>query len=71
MIKTIKVIQLIVAISLTALVLIQAKGGGLSSMVSTGTMYRSRRGLERIVFITTIILGVLFSVNSLFLLYLS
>ncbi|MBD3366215.1 preprotein translocase subunit SecG [candidate division WWE3 bacterium] len=66
-----KILQLIFAVSLTGLVLIQAKGGGLSNMVGSGAMYRSRRGLEKIVFIATIVLGILFSFNSLFLLYLN
>ncbi len=70
MLKIIKMIQLIIAVLLTGLVLIQSKGGGLSSLVGSGTMYRSRRGLEKIIFIATIVLGVLFSINSLVLLYL-
>ncbi len=71
MLKTIRIFQLIVALVLTGLVLVQAKEGGLSSVVSSGTMYRSRRGLEKIIFVATVVLGILFSLNSLFLLYLS
>lgn len=66
-----KIVQLIITIILSGLVLVQSKGGGLSSMVGSGSTYRSRRGLEKVVFIGTIIFGVLFSLNSLLLLYIS
>jgi preprotein translocase subunit SecG len=71
MYKMVKIMQLVFALVLTGLVLIQSKGGGLSSMVGSGAMYRSRRGLEKVVFVGTIVIGVLFSMNSLFLLLLT
>lgn len=61
-----KIIQIFLSILLTALVLIQSKGGGLSSSVGGSfTMYRSKRGLEKIVFILTIVFSVLVVINSL------
>lgn len=67
-----KVLQIIVSILLVAFVLIQGKGGGLSSAVSGSiTFYRSKRGIERTVFILTIVLGIVLIVNSLLILYFS
>lgn len=66
-----QILHLVLILVLTGLVMIQAKGGGLSSMVGSGTMYRSRRGLEKVVFVATIISGSLFALNSLLMLYLN
>lgn len=61
-----KIIQVIVSVSLIALVLIQSKGGGLSSTFGGSfNMYRSKRGAERLIFISTIVLSVLLVVGSL------
>ena len=60
--------QIVIAILLVGVVLIQSKGKGLSSTVGGSVgFYRSRRGLEKIVFIVTILLGILLIVNSLLL----
>ena len=62
------VVQIIASLALILLVLIQSKSGGLSGSVANSFgMYRSRRGVEKGVFILTIIFGVIFTVNSLFL----
>ncbi len=67
-----KIIQIVVSVVLVLLVLIQGKGGGLSSSVGGSiTFYRSKRGIEKTVFILTIVLGIALIVNSLFILYLS
>lgn len=61
-------IQIIASIALILLVLIQSKASGLSSSVASSIgMYRSRRGVEKGVFFLTIAFGVIFTVNSLFL----
>lgn len=61
-------IQIIVSTLLILLVLIQTKASGLSSSVANSLgAYRSRRGIERGVFYLTIALGVVFTLNSLFL----
>ena len=59
--------QCVVAIALIALVLLQAKDAGLSSMFGGGDMgvYRTRRGVEKTMFDATIALGILFGVLAL------
>jgi preprotein translocase subunit SecG len=54
--------QIVVAITLTALVLLQAKDAGLSSMFGGGDMgvYKTRRGVEKTMFNSTIVLGIVF-----------
>ncbi len=62
------VLQIIFSITVIALTLIQSKGTGLSSMVSSSIgHYRSRRGIEKTVFFLTILGIVLFSATSLLL----
>lgn len=59
--------QCVVAIALIALVLLQAKDAGLSSMFGGSDMgvYRTRRGVEKTMFDATIALGILFAVLAL------
>ncbi len=58
--------QIIVSLALIAVVILQAKGGGLSTMFGgEGSIYRTRRGLERTLFNFTIILAILFGIISL------
>lgn len=55
--------QIIISLLLIGAVLLQQRGGGGLSPVFGGTevgAYRARRGLEKIIFRATIILGVLF-----------
>lgn len=57
------ILHIIVSIALIALILIQERSSGLSGVLggSQGTPYHTRRGVERAVFIGTIILTVLFA----------
>jgi protein translocase SecG subunit len=71
MLSIFKTVQIVISLLLTAFVLVQSREGGLSSAVSSGAGYRSKRGLEKIVFVGTIILGTAFSFNSLWLIYLT
>ena len=58
--------QIIVSGALIALVLLQAKGGGLSSIFGgEGSVYRTRRGLEKTLFNFTIAVAILFGIVSL------
>lgn len=58
--------QSITAITLIALILLQPKGVGLGkSFGGSGVFYRSRRGVEKIVFNLTIIFVVIFLVSSI------
>jgi preprotein translocase subunit SecG len=67
-----KILQFVIAATLTFFVLIQSKGTGLSSAFGgAGTHYRTKRGLEKLIFALTIIFGVLFVVNSLLIVLLS
>jgi len=61
-----KIIQVVVTIFLMFLILIQSKGVGLAYGVkSSFSMYRSLRGVEKLVFILTIIFGIVLVLNSL------
>lgn len=54
-------IQIVVAILLIGAILFQQRGVGLGSAFGgEGGIYRTKRGLEKILFISTIILGALF-----------
>ena len=59
--------QIVIAIALAVLVMLQAKGSGLSSMFGGGDMgvQRTRRGVEATMFNATIILGIIFLVLAL------
>lgn len=57
--------QIIVALILVFLVMIQAKGGGLGSTFGgAGSFYRSKRGLEKIIYFVTIFMAVVFFLLS-------
>jgi len=67
-----KIVQIVISILVTCLILIQSKGAGLSyGIKSSFSMYRSLRGVEKTVFILTIVLGVILVLNSLFILFLA
>jgi preprotein translocase subunit SecG len=58
--------QIIVAIVLVAVLLLQVRGGGLGGIFGQpDSVYRSRRGMERTLFQFTIALAVLFIVLSI------
>jgi len=61
--------QMILAVALTAALLLQTKGGGLGGILGqSDTVYRTRRGVEKTLFQITIVLIVLFLVISLLML---
>ncbi|HOS88408.1 MAG TPA: preprotein translocase subunit SecG [bacterium] len=67
-----KTLQIIICLLLTILVLIQSKSSGLSSSLKNSfNMYRSLRGVEKVIFIMTIVLGSLLVINSLLIVFLS
>ena len=58
--------QIFISISLIFAILFQTPGGGLGSIFgSGGEFYRSKRGVEKIVFYLTIGLAALFLVSSI------
>jgi len=59
----ITIVQMVIAVLLIVLILIQNRGGGVSGLFGGGDMggvYRTKRGLEKNVFILTIIFSILF-----------
>jgi preprotein translocase subunit SecG len=61
-----KIIQIIFAILLMVAILMQQRGSGLGAAFGgTGNVYRSRRGIEKILFIFTIVIAVLFCLTAL------
>jgi len=55
------IIQIVVAVLLVAAILLQQRGTGLSATFGgEGNIYRTKRGIERVLFIGTIVLSVLF-----------
>lgn len=59
--------QIVTAIALVVLVLLQSKDAGLSSMFGGSDMgvYKTRRGVEKIMFNATIGLGIFFGLLAL------
>ncbi len=61
-----QVAQVVIAVAVSASILLQARGTGLSSTFGgESTAYRSRRGLERTLFRLTVVLIVVYVVISL------
>ncbi|MEK7627407.1 MAG: preprotein translocase subunit SecG [Patescibacteria group bacterium] len=59
--------QIIVSIILIISILLQQRGSGLSGAFGgDGNIYRTKRGLEHILFIATIVLAVLFIGSTMF-----
>ena len=60
------IIQLASAIALTVVVLLQNRGTGLGSAFGgDGNVYRTKRGVEKVLFKATIVLAVVFLASSL------
>ncbi|HUY78691.1 MAG TPA: preprotein translocase subunit SecG [Ktedonobacterales bacterium] len=58
-----QIVQIIVAVALIISILLQARGAGLGSVFGgTGTVFKTRRGIDRLLFRTTITFAVLFAV---------
>lgn len=61
MTRILSIIQIIVSILLIIGVLLQQRGGGLSGIFGgAGDVYRTKRGMEKTIFISTIILVIIF-----------
>ena len=59
------VAQIVLSITLIMIILFQVRGGGLGGIFGQpGTVYRTRRGVEKILFQLTIVLVVIFLVIS-------
>lgn len=63
---SLQIIQIILSVALITLVLLQAKGGGLGGIFGgDGGVYRTRRGLEKTMYQSTIGLAIIFFVTAL------
>ncbi|MBI2616911.1 preprotein translocase subunit SecG [Candidatus Gottesmanbacteria bacterium] len=66
MVNFLFILQIFVSSLLIVLILLQAKGVGLGrAWGGGGEFYKSRRGVEKIVFYATIVLVVLFLITSI------
>lgn len=64
--KNLQIAQIIIAVLLMLAILLQNRGVGLSGVFGgAGNIYRTKRGLEKKLFIATIVLAVLFFSISL------
>lgn len=62
----ITILQIIISVLLIALIVLQAKGVGLGrAWGGAGDFYKSRRGVEKIVFNLTVILTLIFLLTSI------
>ena len=58
-------VQIGVSVLLIAAILLQQRGSGLSGVFGgEGNVYRTKRGFERTLFISTIVLGALFLLSA-------
>ena len=58
--------QIVLAIIITAFVLLQAQGGGLgSTWGGGGETFHTRRGVEKVIFVATIVAIILFAAVSI------
>jgi preprotein translocase subunit SecG len=65
LIQVISLIQILLAVILVLLILLQAKGTGLGSTFGSDiTFYGTKIGAEKILFISTIVVAILFFVSS-------
>lgn len=61
-----RIIQLIAAIALILVILLQNRGSGLSGLFGgSSNVYMSKRGLEKKLFYATIVIAVIFFIISL------
>ena len=64
--KLLNILQIIIAVALMIVILMQNKGGGLSGIFGGGgEVFQTKRGIEKKLFYATIVLSILFFVVSL------
>jgi protein translocase SecG subunit len=61
---TLAIIQIIVALIIVGLILLQERSSGLSGIFGGegggGNIYQTRRGMEKVIFVSTIVFSVIF-----------
>lgn len=61
-----QIAQIIIAVALVIVILLQSRGAGLGSVFGgTGTVFKTRRGIDKLLFRMTIIFTVLFVAFSI------
>ena len=63
-IPALRIVQIIISIAVIVFILLQVRGAGLGSIFggsSAGSVFKTRRGVERLIFNITIVLVVLFA----------
>lgn len=64
-----QIIEIVTAVALIGLVLLQMQGSGLSSAFGgAGEFYRSKRSIEKLLMWATVVATVIFAINSMLLL---
>ncbi|GCF09041.1 preprotein translocase subunit SecG [Dictyobacter arantiisoli] len=67
-IPAIRIIQMVLSVAVVVFILLQVRGAGLGSAFggsSAGSIFKTRRGVERLVFNATIVFIALFAVVSI------
>jgi len=59
------IVHIIISVGLISLILLQSSKGGLGSAFGGGDTYRTKRGAERVIFVSTIIFAALFLITSI------
>lgn len=58
--------QIVLAVLLVISIVLQARGSGLGAIFGgEGNVYRTKRGIERILFISTIVIAILFFATAI------
>lgn len=61
-----EIVQIIISVALTVSILLQVRGAGLGSVFGgTGTVFKTRRGIDRLLFRMTIVFAVAFALVSI------
>ena len=69
LIKIVSIIQLVLAILLSITILMQQRGSGMGAVFGGSSgVYSTKRGVDKFLFYTTIVLVILFFVSSLLIL---
>lgn len=64
--EIILIFQVLVSVSLVIVILLQQRGTGVGAAFGGGgAVYRSKRGVEKLLYYTTIILGIIFAALAL------
>lgn len=59
------ILHVVISVGLIGLILLQSSTGGLGSAFGGGESFRTKRGAEKVVFHTTIVLAILFLATSI------